>query len=232
MKKKRTILLFVILLGIYLSFKNISPADITYNLNRWISKVTSSAEYTIIKQDENKNYPGAGQEKVNNKDGYFTTFTTIETHKKTYIEYKQNTDSSWSQHPYWGGTMAENGCGITAIATILSGYNKPYTPEDLRQKYYPVLDHDSLPEELSNIFHIENTGFYYDSEHLSTEKLQEHLQTNRPILICVWTQPHTNRWTTSSHYMALLAADDKDMVYVSNPNRWKKRQQKFRLVQI
>ena len=35
--------------------------------------------------------------------------------------------------------MAENGCGITALATILSGYNKNYTPEDLRQQYYPKL---------------------------------------------------------------------------------------------
>ena len=53
---------------------------------------------------------------------------------------------------------------------------------------------------------------------MTRRKLQEHLQTNRPILICVWYKPHANRWTTASHYMVLLAADDKDMVYVSNPN--------------
>ena len=29
------------------------------------------------------------QEKINNKDGYFTTFTTKEKNKRTYIEYKQ-----------------------------------------------------------------------------------------------------------------------------------------------
>lgn len=114
--------------------------------------------------------------------------------------------------------MAENGCGITALATILSGYNQNYTPENLRQKYYPVLDYDKLSKELSHTFHIKNTGFYYDSVHLSKEKLQEHLQTNRPILICVWNQPHNNRWTTASHFMVLLATDDEDMVYVSNPN--------------
>ena len=44
------------------------------------------------------------------------------------------------------------------------------------------------------------------------------MDINRPILVCVWNQPHDNRWTTASHYMVLLAADDKDMVYVSNPN--------------
>ena len=114
--------------------------------------------------------------------------------------------------------MAENGCGITALAIILSGYNKQYTPEDLRQKYYPKLEYNSLSKELSNTFDIKNTDFYYDKAHFSQQKLQEHLQTNRPILICVWHKPHANRWTTASHYMVLLAADDKDMVYVSNPN--------------
>ncbi len=222
MKKKRILILLIIILGVYLFFRNISFSDISYNLNRFISKVTNTLEYKIIKQDVNKNYFGIGQEEVTNKDGYFTTFTSIDNHKKIYIEYKQNSNSSWKNNQYWGGTMAENGCGITALAIILSGYNKKYNPEDLRQKYYPVLDYDKLSKELSNTFNIKNTDFYYDSFHLSKEKLQEHLKTNRPILICVWNHPHDNRWTTASHYMVLLATDDKDMVYVSNPNRWKK----------
>lgn len=216
--KKRKILLLIIILGIYLIFKNISFNDLSYNLNKFISKITNSSEYKVIKQDENKNYSGKGQEKIANKDGYFTTFTTIDEHKKTYIEYKQNGNSSWSNNQYWNGTMAENGCGITALATILSGYSKRYTPDDLRQKYYPVLNYDNLSNELSTTYNIKNTDFYYDSVHLSQKKLQEHLKTNRPVLICVWNQPHDNRWTTASHYMVLLATDDNNMVYVSNPN--------------
>ena len=114
--------------------------------------------------------------------------------------------------------MSENGCGITALSIILSGYDQKYSPEDLREKYYPVLKYDSLSKELSNTFKIKNTDFYYDSKYFSQKKLQEHLQTNRPILICVWNKPHDNRWTTASHYMVLLATDDNNMVYVSNPN--------------
>ena len=47
--------------------------------------------------------------------------------------------------------------------------------------------------------------------------MMEHLQTNRPILICVWDKPQKNRWTEKSHYMVLLATDG-EKVYVSNPN--------------
>ena len=179
-----------------------------------------NSNYPIIKLDENKNYSGIGQEKVKNKDGYFTTFTTEEKYQKTYKEYKQNGNSSWSNKEYWGGTMSENGCGITVMSIILSGYHKDYTPEDLRQTYFPVIDYSKLSSELSSEFGIKNSDFYYDSTHLSNETILEHLKTNRPIIICVWNNPSNNRWTTSSHYMALLATDGNELIYVSNPNRW------------
>lgn len=219
-KKRVLILIIILILAIYFYFKNNVGLidDISSNLGTTIYDIKDNSGYKIIKQDVNKNYPGIGQEKVNNKDGYFNTFTTIEKHKKIYKEYKQNGDSSWSNKQYWGGTMEDNGCGITAIATILSGYNKSYTPEDLRKKYYPVLDNDKISQELSKTLGIKNTDFYYDSVHLSKDKLQEHLETNRPILICVWNKPCDNRWTTASHYMVLLATDGDDMVYISNPN--------------
>ena len=216
--KKKKLLLLLFVLGILLFLRNSYFSTISYNLNKFISNITNNSAYKTIKQETNKNYSGVGQENTKGKDGYFTTFTTTENYKKTYIEYKQNGDSSWSNNQYWSGTMSENGCGITALSIILSGYNRKYSPEDLRQKYYPVLKYDSLSKELSNTFKIENTDFYYDSTYFSKKKLQEHLHTNRPILVCVWNKPHDNRWTTASHYMVLLAADNKDMVYISNPN--------------
>lgn len=216
--KKIIVFLFIAFLIIYFYNRNKPPYSDYSNIN--FSNEKNISEYKTIKLDENKNYYGIGQEKVKNKDGYFTTFTTGESHKKTYKEYKQNGNSSWSNNEYWGGTMAENGCGITTLSIILSGYNKNYTPEDLRKKYFPVIDYEKLSNELSSIFKIKNSDFYYDSVHLSNTKIQEHLKTNRPIIICVWNKPKDNRWTTSSHYMALLACDDNGLVYVSNPNRW------------
>ncbi|MCI8310489.1 MAG: hypothetical protein HFJ45_10190 [Clostridia bacterium] len=213
-KKIIFVLLFILIL-IYLKFNH----KLIDTLSTSISGITNnSTYYKIIKQDKNNNYHGIGQEKVTNQDGYFTTFTTTEDNKKTYKEFKQNGNSSWANHKYWGGNMSENGCGITSLAIILSGYGKNYTPEDLRKKYYPVLNAENISNELQKTFEIENTDFYFDDAHLSKKAISSHLKTNRPILICVWNKPTKNRWTTASHYMILLAIDKNDMVYVSNPN--------------
>ena len=158
-----------------------------------------------------------GQEKVPEKDGYFTTFTSLD--NKKYIEYKQNCNASWSNNPYWDGTMETDGCGITALSVILSGYTDlECTPEDLRKMFYPVLDPNKISGTLENTYGIKNTNFVYDNVRISNGNIQEHLKTNRPVLICVWDKPKKNRWTEVSHYMVLLATDDNDMVYVSNPN--------------
>ena len=214
LNKKRLILSLLILFFIIYLYVNYNNSTLE-NSSLDFGNISG---YDVIKKDNNPNYAGTGQEKVKHKDGYFTTFTTCGDNQKTYIEYKQNGDSSWSNNTYWGDTMAENGCGITVMSIILSGYNTDYTPEDLRQKYYPVMDYEQMPSELSSTFGIKNSGFYYDSEHLSNTSIEEHLLTNRPIIVCVWNQPHDNRWTTASHYMALLASDGNGMVYVSNPN--------------
>ncbi len=216
---KKIIFIIILIFSILYLYKN---TDIFKSSNQVIAKIISNtnddSEYKIIKQNFNSNYQGIGQEKISDSDGYFTTFTTEQKNKKIYKEYKQNGNSSWSSKEYWGGTMEENGCGITSLSIILSGYNKNYTPEDLRQKYFPVLTSDKISSELESTFGIENSDFYYDSTHLSNKSIIEHLKTNRPILICVWNQPNNNRWTTASHYMVLLAATDDEKVYVSNPN--------------
>ncbi len=216
LNKKRVVLALLLACALFYLFTN--SYDISIEISNFISSLINHSQYDVIKHDSNSSYAGIGQKKVKHKDGYFTTFTTEENHQKTYLEYKQNGNSSWSNNTYWGNTMAENGCGITVMSIILSGYNKDYTPEDLRKKYYPVMDYDQFPSELSSSFGIKNSGFYYDSEHLSNTYIEEHLLTNRPIIVCVWNQPHNNRWTTASHYMALLATDGNGMVYVSNPN--------------
>ncbi|MCI8485810.1 MAG: hypothetical protein HFJ20_01635 [Clostridia bacterium] len=207
--KKLITLLFIIILLIFLCirFHSLLNSYISNNSIIEFPKIQNKSEYKVIKEDYNKNYSGLGMQEVKDKDGYFTTFTTEDKNKKVYKEYKQNGYSSWSNLEYWGGTMTDNGCGITAISTILSGYNKNYTPGELRNKYYPVLDNEKISKELSSTFGINNSDFFYDSDHLSNSYIENHLKSNRPILICVWNKPKNNRWTTASHYMVLLATD-------------------------
>lgn len=161
-----------------------------------------------------------GQSLVKNADGYTKTFTTLsENNKKTYKEFKQNLDTaSWSEKSYWGGTMRENGCGITSLAIIASGYGLDYvTPESLREEFYPHLNGEKIPDVLEDMG-IECTGFYYDEEYLSKKYIMDWLKTNRPIIICVGNN-EKNKWTTSSHYMTILDINSKGFVYLSNPNR-------------
>lgn len=217
-KIKNVLLLLVIISTIlYFYIRNMSSETIN-NPSVDNGVIAVPPKYPIIKKDNNDNYNGIGQQRIENQDGYFTTFTSEANNKKTYKEYKQNGDYSWSNNEYWSGTMSDNGCGITALSIILSGYNKDYTPENLRERYYPFLSSEKISKELYNTFGIKNSDFYYDSVHLSNESIKKHLKTNRPILICVWNKPTENRFTTTSHYMVLLATDSNDMVYLSNPN--------------
>ena len=76
---------------------------------------------------------------------------------------------------------------------------------------------DLISYELQNYFDIRNSNFQYSNTYFQKDYIFEWLQEDRPILICVWDKPN-NKWTTSSHYMLLLATDNISKLYVSNPN--------------
>lgn len=97
-----------ILILILISYFLIKHFFIDSNSNNIISNIIKNPN--VIAISYNENYNGIGQEAVKNKEGYFTTFTTEEKNKKTYKEYKQNGNGSWTNNQYWGGTMSENGC--------------------------------------------------------------------------------------------------------------------------
>ena len=198
---KKVIKFIIFLIILFFIFNNLMKMDI---LNKY--KVN-------IGDDTNKNYSAEGKTKIEGKDGYQTVFKS---ENRTYNEYKQNEIASWAQNSYWGGTMEENGCGITAMSIILSGYGIKETPEDLRKKYFPHLDGEDICKELKG-YGIDNSDFVFSTVYFSKSKIIKHLEKDKPILICVWDKPDL-RWTEKSHYMVLLATDGKNKVYVSNPN--------------
>ena len=204
-RKKSKLLIVIIILVLFLVLKE--KVNFSYKFN--------------IGESTNRNYNGIGEIEENGKDGYNSIFITEEQNKKEYIEYIQGANASWAQKAYWGGTMEENGCGITCIAIIASGYGKNITPEDLRIKYSPHLDGEDMSDALKNMG-IENSDFYFSEFYFRKDYILEHLEENKPILICVWDKPDT-RWTEKSHYMVLLATAGKNKIYVSNPNGEKQK---------
>lgn len=158
----------------------------------------------------------AGQMIIDNADGYTTTYTSLNFDKpKTYTEYKQN-DGTWQYKSYWGGTMEENGCGITSLSIIASAYGSKMTPDDLREEYYPHLDATEMSKALNDMG-IKCTDFYFHDTYISKKYITDWLKTNRPVLVCV-DNTTENKWTAASHYMVLLDVDDNGMIYISNPN--------------
>ena len=124
--------------------------------------------------------------------------------------------------------MRENGCGITSLAIVASGYGLDITPEDLRRKYYPHLEGDEMKSALKAMG-FKSTDFYFHQSYLNKKYITDWLKTNRPIIICVGNKDE-NMWTTSSHYMALLDVNEKGLVYVSNPNGLEGEEKASRLV--
>lgn len=160
-------------------------------------------------------YSGKGASRVIGKDGYTTTFSTV--NNKVYNEYKQGGKASWANLPYWDNQMWDNGCGITTISIIGSGYGKDITPEDLRKQYYPHLKGNNIPKAIQKLG-INCTEFQYGVNYFTKEYITNYLEKDKPIMVCVVNKPDT-KWTTTSHYLVLLATDNsKNYIYVSNPN--------------
>ena len=219
-KKKKPLrklfLLVAILTFVFCLYKSPFKKE---NTNTPVATTTQTTIASISPSESSLSSVSAisGQKSFKNSDGYTTTYTTLnEMHKKTYIEYKQNQNASWSNKPYWGGTMEDNGCGITSLSIIASGYGLDITPEYFREKYYPHLEATKIHQTLNNLG-IKCTDFYFSKTHISKKYFLEWLRSNRPILICVDNKKE-NVWTAASHYMVLLEADDNGYIYLSNPN--------------
>ena len=70
--RKITLLIIFIALIVIL-VRNISTSDNVEDIINNISFIQNTNGYDVIKQDKNEKYSGKGQEKVSNKDGYYTT---------------------------------------------------------------------------------------------------------------------------------------------------------------
>lgn len=152
-------------------------------------------------------------------DGYNNE---IKLNNKTYKEYKQSmgsyatagfgvTPCSTHNSPH----IHNNGCGPTSVAIVASGYGKNYNPGDIAKLMGGAgtqSSSDTIPKILNKIGISSHTVFS-----LTKDDMRKQLREGKPFVVSVGAQLN-HLFTANSHLMAVLAINDNDEVYISNPN--------------
>ena len=144
-------------------------------------------------------------------DGYDQVYTLG---SKSYKEFKQSR-GSYKSIKYWSGTISSSGCGPTAAAIVLSGYGKNVTPKDTAMY---MSSHGNITSASTLQEVIKNFGIQCHSKYgVTAEDLINNLRQGRPVIISV-NSNRNGMFTNNGHIMALLDINDKNEIYVSNPN--------------
>lgn len=169
-----------------------------------------------------KERPAGGAESALG-DGYDQIFTLGE---NKYKEYKQNR-GTYRTHR-WGHDISSkvglnypaiwlNGCGPTSVAIVMSGYGFNVNPANTADKMNATgAGNTSSGASLRKV--VTSYGIAaHEDYNLSTEKLIAQLKTGRPVILSV-NSNHNNLFTSSGHIITLLAINEQNQIYVSNPN--------------
>ena len=134
-------------------------------------------------------------------DGYFQTYTSST--GRTYKEYKQY-EGSYKHLYYAGGTIADSGCSITAIATVISGYEDNKTPA-------------SFSGPLANLSECLRSGGAECSGYEAADASR--LTSGKPAVVSISGTLVTERGSKyyGGHYIAILDGRNGNEVYVSDP---------------
>ena len=175
----------------------------------WAKKVKSTM-ISIFGQIVNSTPVGDGTVVSQTGDGYSQVYKS--SYGKTYKEFKQNGPSSYRDKPYGDDTIAAQGCSITSIAIVLSGYGYNYTPAT-----WSGTSLVSIYGETNKVVpSINHTNSVSGATSENKAAIQKHLKTGNPVIIHVLSK---SPFTANQHWMALLdISSDGSQVYLSNPN--------------
>lgn len=154
---------------------------------------------------------GSGSSYASEGDGYSQLFTN--SHGRTFKEYKQYAGSYANLNTYWGGSVASEGCMITTVAILASGYGVDMTPADTNEEF-KVTPGPSVSKLMRNCLPAEiSTSFEY-SQYVDIETLRNHLLNGGTA----YYYATGGRFTSSTHFMAILdISADGSQIYLSNP---------------
>lgn len=183
------------------------PATVPAAANEIISKFVS------VKTSSGNSNSTSGNIITNNAesgDGWSsTTEVSSSGTTRTYRNYKQYQGSYAGNH-YWGGDIADSGCGPTAVAIVLSGYGYDYNPGQVVKIMQSELGYDSsdsfsyLSDTLKHIANIE-TEEHYGFTQDAVQKIRNNLNAGRPVIVNV---PH--------HYVTYIG-ENEDGLIISDP---------------
>lgn len=178
---------------------------------------TASNEPQIFKYEENS----SGTNGVVDIDGLeLSTYTNKA--GKTFTEYKQN-QGPWASMPYGSdGTVKSQGCSITSLAIMTSGYGYDYTPAKWAGKSLISMSGQASQYARGSTRISIGEEKHANKTVASTNKkdIQDHLKTGDVVIIHVLGSKngYDNPYTSNQHWMVLLDINDsEDEVYVSNP---------------
>lgn len=150
-----------------------------------------------------------------NGDGYDSE---IGFNNRTYKEYKQ-TVGSYKDNAFGDDRIENSGCGPTSVAIVASGYGKNYSPGDIAN----LMGGSGAQSSGSTISTVLNQiGIPAHAIYTPTKQaIKEQLLAKKPLIASVDSSMN-KIFTGTGHLMAILAIDENDNVYVSNPNPAKK----------
>ena len=187
-----------------------------YAPNKPITRTTSN-EPQIFKYEENS----SGTNGVVDIDGLeLSTYTNKA--GKTFTEYKQNV-GPWASMPYGSdGTIKSQGCSVTCLAIMTSGYGYDFTPAKWAGKSLISMSGQAGQYARGSTRISIGEEKHANTIVASTNKkdIQDHLKTGDVVIIHVLGSKHgyNNPYTSNQHWMVLLDINDSaDEVYVSNP---------------
>lgn len=151
-------------------------------------------------------------------DGYDKVFTA---NGKTYKEFDQHKGTYANSVKYSSDHISHSGCGPTSAAIIASGYGKDYNPGTLVQAAYKKYHTNHFDANIYNTEKMLNTAGLKTKIRLKANvnknEVIKHLKSGKPMAVSTANK----HFAVKTHYIAILAINDENKVYVSNPNHGK-----------
>lgn len=142
------------------------------------------------------------------------------------LVYHSQKDKRWENDALGFGTgtydtIGWNGCALTSVAMLLSGYGFTVTPKELNEKLKGVkgfagsgIKWQDVPKLYSKVRLAESP---YGTPGVSLDKINAALAAGRPVIVRVDTKPSEDPNKPDDHYVVLYGRNGNDDYFMLDP---------------